>query len=128
MNSDTQFNQFLDEEFIQLCDKLNGLDDLSKRLSTTPVISLGLFIKNIIEMNNKNSKCLNDELKVFFLKILIRMVTEKNKNPDRNATPIDQWEPEFWNDSRKEVEGMQNFLNECGSASLVYQMFHDNSL
>ena len=57
-------------------------------------------------MNNKNSKCLNDELKVFFLKILIRMVTEKNKNPDRNSTPIDQWEPEFWNDSRKEVEGM----------------------
>ena len=57
-------------------------------------------------MNNKNSKCLNDELKIFFLKVLIRMLTEKNKNPDRNSTPIDQWEPEFWNDSRKEVEGM----------------------
>jgi hypothetical protein len=56
------------------------------------------------------------------------MITERNKNASAADKPIDEWEPEFWSDSKKAIEEEQNFLEECGAASLIFEMFRDTSL
>lgn len=47
---------------------------------------------------------LHDDLRSYFLKILTRMISEKNPNingtDDQAKLDIDEWTPEFWSDSR----------------------------
>lgn len=44
--------------------------------STVPVITLKEFIKNMIQMNINDQ--LNDSVRTFFLKMLVRIISEKN--------------------------------------------------
>lgn len=79
-------------------------------------------------MNISIPDCLNEQLRIFFLTVLVRMIAKYNTNPEAEGVPIDQWSPEMWSDSKKPIEEEQNFLDECGAAALIYQMFKDPSL
>jgi uncharacterized protein (DUF927 family) len=50
LNLSTKFQEFNEEEFIQVCDQLNNIDKESERIYGTnfPTITLREFIKNII--------------------------------------------------------------------------------
>ncbi len=80
-NASSKFTLFMEEEFYLVCEKLNKIDEESKRIYGTnfSVITLKEFIQNIISMNINDPGCLSDELKVFFLKVLARIITEKNE-------------------------------------------------
>lgn len=82
------------------------MDLESQRIHGTayPVISLKEFIKNIIYLNINNPAGLKDDLRVFFLKVLARIITEKNTKQSQTYQSIDYWTPEFWSDSKKEIE------------------------
>lgn len=56
------------------------------------------------------------------------MISKNNKNEECNNVPIDEWEPEQWSDCRKEIEEYQNMLDDCGAASLIYEMFKEKNL
>jgi inositol 1,4,5-triphosphate receptor type 1/inositol 1,4,5-triphosphate receptor type 3 len=90
----------MEEEFIQVCEKLNRIDEVSMTIynASFPVITLKEFIKNIIYMNIHDSNSLKDDLKIFFLKVLARIITEKNTRNKETLYSIDRWTPEFWSD------------------------------
>ena len=67
--------------FNALCYRLEDLDKLSETVYSLPnVITLKEFITNIINVNIENPHCLNDDLKIFFLRVLVRMISERNSN------------------------------------------------
>lgn len=76
------------------------IDEVSKSIYSTnfPVITLKEFIKNIIYMSINDSHSLRDDLKIFFLKVLTRIITEKNQKNKETLYSIDRWTPEFWTD------------------------------
>ncbi len=76
----------MEEEFNSFCD--------FQRIQGSNEISLRLFITNIIEMNIAQPDCLNDDLKIFFIKVLVRMISRTNKNKETEGLPIDKWTPE----------------------------------
>ena len=43
---------------------------------------------------------LNDDVTIFFLRVLVRMISEKNPDQDLRV-PIDEWTPEFWSPYKK---------------------------
>jgi inositol 1,4,5-triphosphate receptor type 1/inositol 1,4,5-triphosphate receptor type 3 len=79
-------------------------------------------------MNINNPGFLDDGLKVFFLKILTNMITDKNLNDRSHGLPSHQWAPDYWNDHKEEVEKAQNFLDNCGAAQLIYQTLREPHL
>lgn len=70
----------MEEEFNEVCERLARIGTESMKSYSTPfeVTTPKEFISNIITMNINNPGFLSDDLKVFFLKILTRMITEKN--------------------------------------------------
>jgi hypothetical protein len=86
------------------------------------------FVKNVIEMNIGNPKSLTDELRVFFLSVLVRMIEKKNKNPESRGKSIAEWTPEISGECMEELQNEQKMLDECGAAWLIYQMFLDVNL
>lgn len=85
-----------------MCEKLDKIDEVSSSIynTTFPVITLKEFIKNIIYMNLHDSNSLKDDLKIFFLKVLARIITEKNVRNKETLYAIDRWTPEFWSDCK----------------------------
>jgi inositol 1,4,5-triphosphate receptor type 1/inositol 1,4,5-triphosphate receptor type 3 len=69
------------------------------------VITLREFIKNIIHMNLTQANILSDELKIFVLKVLTRIITEKNVANKETMFAVDTWTPEFWSHCKDKVEG-----------------------
>jgi inositol 1,4,5-triphosphate receptor type 1/inositol 1,4,5-triphosphate receptor type 3 len=69
---------------------LNRINDESQRIYQTnfQVISLKEFITNIIFLNIHDPDCFKDDLRVFFIKVLARIITEKNLN-NKVSTKID---------------------------------------
>lgn len=99
-----EFQSFIEQEFNQLCGEFTKIDDFSLKAYQTqyPAITLEEFLKNLIQMNITYQ--LHDDLRSYFLKILTRMISEKNPNingtDDQAKLDIDEWTPEFWSDSR----------------------------
>jgi inositol 1,4,5-triphosphate receptor type 1/inositol 1,4,5-triphosphate receptor type 3 len=55
-------------------------------------------------MNINNPGFLRDDLRVFFLKMLSRLVSETNLKNKEQMMPIDQWNSDFWSDCKAEIE------------------------
>ena len=125
-----QFQQFMEEEFNEVCERLARIGTESMKSYSTPfeVTTPKEFISNIITMNINNPGFLSDDLKVFFLKILTRMITEKNVRNREQALPADQWTIEYWQDYKEEITKAQDLLNECGAAELIFQTFREPQL
>ena len=92
-----------------------------------PVITLREFIKNIIHMNLTRN-FLSYELKIFVLKVLTRIITEKNQANKETLFAIDTWTPEFWSHCKDKIKSAQNFLEECGAAELICQLLLEPNL
>ena len=59
----------------------------------------------------------------------MRLISRTNTNKETEGLPIDKWTPEqMSNECKKDIEKEQNFLEEIGAASLIYQMFMDPTL
>ncbi|CAD8193240.1 unnamed protein product [Paramecium pentaurelia] len=129
-NENEEFQGFIEQEFNQLCSEFTKIDEFSLTAYQTqyPAITLEEFLKNLIQMNITHQ--LNDDLRSYFLKILTRMISEKNPNingqDEQAKLAIDEWEPEFWSDSRQQIQEIQCFLAGCGAAQLIYEMFKEN--
>lgn len=130
LNLSSRFQRFMEEEFIQVCEKLNMIDEVSKSIYNTnfPVITLKEFIKNIIYMSINDSNSLRDDLKIFFLKVLTRIITEKNQKNKETLYSIDRWTPEFWTDFKQQIEDAQIFLDDCGAAELICSLLKEPNL
>lgn len=89
--------------------ELDKIDEFSLKVYQTPfpLVTLKEFIKNLVQINIQNK--LNDQQRFFFLKVLVRMVSEKNRNvreqPDdeQSNLAIDEWSPEFWSESKDAI-------------------------
>lgn len=79
-------------------------------------------------MSINDSTSLKDDLKIFFLKVLTRIITEKNTRNKETLYSIDRWTPEFWSDCKGSIELAQNFLKECGAADLICQLLKEPNL
>lgn len=44
-----------------------------------------------------------DELRIFFLKMLSRLITEKNFNNKDQMIEVDNWTSEYWMDYKQEI-------------------------
>lgn len=64
-------------------------------------------------MNISNPDCFKDDLRIFFLKVLARVITEKNLNNKVNCffklikekpLALDHWTPEYWSDYKVDIE------------------------
>ena len=74
-----------------MCSKISNIGEESKRIYELPfeVTTAKEFISNIIQMNINNPGFLRDDLRVFFLKMLSRLVSEKNLKNKEQMMPID---------------------------------------
>jgi inositol 1,4,5-triphosphate receptor type 1/inositol 1,4,5-triphosphate receptor type 3 len=79
-------------------------------------------------MNLHDANSLKDDLKIFFLKVLARIITEKNVRNKETLYSIDRWTPEFWSDCKSQIEGAQIFLEDCGAAELICQLLKEPNL
>jgi chorismate-pyruvate lyase len=61
------------------------------------------FIKNVISMNISNPESLTDELRVFFLTVLVRMIEKKNLSKNSKGKSIADWAPEVSSDYIDEI-------------------------
>jgi hypothetical protein len=43
---------------------------------------------------------MKDDLRIFFLKVLARIITSKNQ---KQALSIDYWTPEYWTDEKAKI-------------------------
>jgi inositol 1,4,5-triphosphate receptor type 1/inositol 1,4,5-triphosphate receptor type 3 len=113
-----------------VCEQLNRIDIESQRIygAPFPVIRLEEFITNIIYLNINNPHCLKDELRIFFLKVLGRIITEKNLRDKTEQQQIDYWTPEYWSDYKKQIREAQLMLMNCGAAELICQLLKEPSL
>lgn len=71
---------------------------------------------------------LTDHLRIFFLKVLVRLIAKNNSNQECVNIPIDEWEPDQWSDSRDSIKRYQDMLDDCGAASFIFQMFKQKNL
>lgn len=55
-------------------------------------------------MNINDTHSLRDDLKIFFLKVLSRIITEKNSKNKETLYSIDRWTPEFWSECKQAIE------------------------
>ncbi|KAM3129578.1 hypothetical protein pb186bvf_018329 [Paramecium bursaria] len=110
------FKIFLEEEFFQVCRKFQQLfrgDTLKE------------FIKNVILLHLNQPQILDENLKIFFLKLLSRIIIEKN---ERASQEIDFWTPEGFAPYKDSIENAQNFLESCGAAELICSLLKEPKL
>ena len=55
-------------------------------------------------MNIEIRKILSDDLRIFFLKMLSRLITEKNLNNKDKMVEVDLWTSEYWTSYKDEIE------------------------
>ncbi|CAD8065958.1 unnamed protein product [Paramecium primaurelia] len=103
--TDRTINEYLEEEFILFC---TGLDQIKHpvKSSLQPPITLKEFIQNIIHLNLNHYDTLSQDIQIFFLKALEKIIrkSEYENNPELQ---------------NKMVKQQQNFLLECGAAELI---------
>jgi hypothetical protein len=92
----------LGEEAVNLCDNLDNMSNLNNKKN----INIKEFITNVIEMNISSPKSLTDELRVFFLTVLVRMIEKTNRNPESRGKSIAEWTPETSSDCMGELESL----------------------
>ncbi|CAD8078308.1 unnamed protein product [Paramecium sonneborni] len=103
--TDKTINVFLEEEFNSFCTDLEQIKYPDK-LPLQPPITLKEFIQNIIHLNLNHYDTLSQDIQIFFLKALEKII-RKSEQEDN---------PELQN---KMVKQQQNFLLECGAAELI---------
>ena len=105
LNQKRDFIQFLEEEALSLCDNLDNINNLIKKNDKLKSnVNIKEFIKNVIQMNMSNPDSLTDELRIFFLTVLVRMIEKKNTNPESRSKSIAEWTPEMSSDCKTEIE------------------------
>ncbi|KAM3147677.1 hypothetical protein pb186bvf_000005 [Paramecium bursaria] len=130
INLSGQFQQFLEEEFLEVCSKMSEIEQQSLKAYDAKVTHLKDYIENIINssVNIEIRKILSDDLRIFFLKMLSRLITEKNLNNKDKMVEVDLWTSEYWTNYKDEIEKAQNFLVDCKAADLLYQLFMEQEL
>ncbi|CAD8077595.1 unnamed protein product [Paramecium sonneborni] len=105
--TDNTIRVFQEEEFDSFC---NGLEQIkySDKLSP-PTITLKEFIQNIIHLNLNHYDTLSQDIQIFFLKALEKII-RKSENKDNLEL------------HNKIVKQQQNFLLECGAAELICKL------
>ncbi|CAK78094.1 unnamed protein product (macronuclear) [Paramecium tetraurelia] len=103
--TDKTINVYLEEEFNSFCTDLDQIK-YSDKLALQPPITLKEFIQNIIHLNLNHYDTLSQDIQIFFLKALEKII-RKSENESN---------PELQN---KMVKQQQNFLLECGAAELI---------
>ncbi|CAD8053653.1 unnamed protein product [Paramecium sonneborni] len=124
------FQIFLEEEFLEACKKMLSIGQESMLAYQTKfeVTSLKHYIQNIIHMSISNETQFTDDLRIFFLKMISKLITEKNQANSIQLISVDQWPSDYWIDYKQEIENAQNFLVDCGAADLVIALFSEQKL
>ena len=112
---------------MQMANLFSQIDHDRNELSHKNYISREEYIKTIIEMNNKDSEALSPDLKIFFLKLLTRSITEKNSN-DRAGVPVDEWEATYWDSQEKAIEKEQQKMVNCSLANFLCQLLSEGDI
>lgn len=101
---------------------MSEIEQQSLKVYEAKVTNLKDYIENIINssVNIEIRKILSDDLRIFFLKMLSRLITEKNLNNKDKMVEVDLWTSEYWTSYKDEIEKAQNFLVDCRAADLVY--------
>ncbi|CAD8049274.1 unnamed protein product [Paramecium sonneborni] len=126
-----QFSQFLDEEFYEVCNKLSQIGKQSQDAYQTKyeVTTLQDFIQNIISIcANTREQQFSDDIRIFFLRLLSRLITEKNLSNKQKMVEVDLWTSEFWIDYKQEINHAQNLLTKCGAQDLILLILSESFL
>ncbi len=120
------FSNFLKQEFLTVASNFSSIDQRPSVFGlAVPYISLKQYIRTIVEMNSLNPGVLSPQLKKFFLSLLTRFITEKNKKDEGLNIPINEWPPEYWDDCQEEIEKEQTFLRECNLAEFIVALLKE---
>ncbi|CAD8133692.1 unnamed protein product [Paramecium octaurelia] len=126
-----QFSQFLDEEFYEVCNKLSSIGKQSQDAyqSKYEVTTLQDYIQNIISIcGNTREQQFSDDIRIFFLRLLSRLITEKNLSNKQKMVEVDLWTSEFWIDYKQEINHAQNLLAKCGAQDLILLILSESFL
>lgn len=125
MRLSDQFRNYLQRESTELASEFSKINAISEKFYIIPYISRESYIKTIIDMNKKDPQALPSDLKIFFLRLLTRFISEKNAL-DTEALPIDEWDAKYWDGQEGAIEGEQLNLKSCGLGDYLCQLLSDD--
>lgn len=76
-------------------------------------------------MNKRDPQALSSDLKIFFLRLLTRFISEKNEL-DKQGVPIDEWDAKYWDGQEEAIESEQLILKSCGLGDYLCQLLSDD--
>ncbi|EAR82683.2 MIR domain protein (macronuclear) [Tetrahymena thermophila SB210] len=118
--SDKLFQTHWDE------DDINDDQMLIKNISHD-AISKKKFIQSILDTAISNQH-LPDDLHIFYLNILIRMIQDQNPQTDGMIKEIDTWDTPYWKGNKEKIESMQTLVYNQGGAKLICNLLKQPNL
>ncbi|KAL4465345.1 hypothetical protein ABPG72_016746, partial [Tetrahymena utriculariae] len=90
-------------------------------------ISKKKFIQSILDTAISNQQ-LPDDLHIFYLNILIRMIQDQNPQTDGLIQEIDTWDTQYWKGNKEKIESMQTLIYNQGGAKLICNLLKQHNL
>ena len=78
-------------------------------------------------MNTIDPDALSPDLKIFFLKLMTRSISEKNKR-DTKGKPIDEWDTFYWDGYEEQIVQEQKRMVNCNLATFITELLSSKDI
>ncbi|KAL4426931.1 hypothetical protein ABPG74_012931 [Tetrahymena malaccensis] len=102
-------------------------DNMAIKNINHDTISKKKFIQSILDTAISNQH-LPDDLHIFYLNILIRMIQDQNPQKDGLIKEIDAWDTAYWKGNKDKIESMQTLIYNQGGAKLICNLLKQPNL